>query len=169
MLCKFTVRAGAASSQCNLTRWAFVNICRPTYILQPTAWTKVLPPHFLAAKQQAMMRAQDYEQTHGAPSIPANSSVASATINTSGAAVGTIASADAVLPHAPLSPEEHLQAPDPSLEEPSTVTPAQESAPMSPEDSPHYPSQQSQVCLYSRQIYRLMHMRSFSYHDVAWN
>lgn len=37
--------------------------CRalPQYILQPTAWTKVLPPHFLAARQQAMLRAQDYE------------------------------------------------------------------------------------------------------------
>jgi hypothetical protein len=37
--------------------------CRalPQYILQPSAWTKVLPPHFLAARQQAMLRAQDYE------------------------------------------------------------------------------------------------------------
>jgi len=37
--------------------------CRalPQYILQPSAWVKVLPPHFLAARQQAMLRAQDYE------------------------------------------------------------------------------------------------------------
>ncbi len=36
--------------------------CRalPQYILQPSAWTKVLPPHFLAARHQAMLRAQDY-------------------------------------------------------------------------------------------------------------
>ena len=38
--------------------------CRalPQYILQPSAWTKVLPPHFLAARQQAMLRAQDYDE-----------------------------------------------------------------------------------------------------------
>ena len=38
--------------------------CRalPQYILQPSAWTKVLPPHFLAARQQAMVRAQDYDE-----------------------------------------------------------------------------------------------------------
>jgi hypothetical protein len=37
--------------------------CRalPQYILQPPAWTKVLPPHFLAARQQAMVRAQEFE------------------------------------------------------------------------------------------------------------
>ena len=37
--------------------------CRalPQYVLQPSAWTKVLPPHFLAARQQAMLRAQDFE------------------------------------------------------------------------------------------------------------
>lgn len=37
--------------------------CRalPQYILQPSAWTKVLPPHFLAARQQAMLRSQEYE------------------------------------------------------------------------------------------------------------
>ena len=41
--------------------------CRalPQYILQPTAWMKVLPPHFLAARQQAMLRAQDYEGRFG--------------------------------------------------------------------------------------------------------
>ncbi|VEU39098.1 unnamed protein product [Pseudo-nitzschia multistriata] len=40
--------------------------CRalPQYILQPSAWTKVLPPHFLAARQQAMLRAQDYNADH---------------------------------------------------------------------------------------------------------
>lgn len=38
--------------------------CRalPQYILQPSAWTKVLPPHFLAARQQAMLRVQDYDE-----------------------------------------------------------------------------------------------------------
>ena len=38
--------------------------CRalPQYVLQPSAWTKVLPPHFLAARQQAMLRAQDYAE-----------------------------------------------------------------------------------------------------------
>ena len=37
--------------------------CRalPQYILQPSAWTKVLPPHFLAARQQAMLGAHDYD------------------------------------------------------------------------------------------------------------
>jgi hypothetical protein len=37
--------------------------CRalPQYILLPQAWMKVLPPHFLAARQTAMLRAQDFE------------------------------------------------------------------------------------------------------------
>lgn len=37
--------------------------CRalPQFILQPSAWMKVLPPHFLAARQQAMLRAQEFE------------------------------------------------------------------------------------------------------------
>ncbi len=41
--------------------------CRalPQYILQPEAWTKILPPHFLAARQQAMIRAEDYMQRNG--------------------------------------------------------------------------------------------------------
>jgi hypothetical protein len=41
--------------------------CRalPQYILQPQAWTKVLPPHFLAARQHAMLRAQDWEARQG--------------------------------------------------------------------------------------------------------
>lgn len=58
----------------------------PPYILQPSAWTKVLPPHFLAAKQQAMMKAHDYEQMHGIPSPV----TAGATIESNMAAVGTI-------------------------------------------------------------------------------
>lgn len=29
------------------------------------SWTKVLPPHFLAARETALMRAQDYEEEHG--------------------------------------------------------------------------------------------------------
>jgi len=42
--------------------------CRalPQYILQPTAWTKVLPPHFLSARETALQRAERYELvTHG--------------------------------------------------------------------------------------------------------
>lgn len=35
--------------------------CRPQYILQPTAWTKVLPPHFLEARQTALQRAEEFE------------------------------------------------------------------------------------------------------------
>lgn len=37
--------------------------CRalPSYILTPEAWLKVLPPHFLIARQQAMLRARDYQ------------------------------------------------------------------------------------------------------------
>ena len=43
--------------------------CRalPQYILQPQAWTKVLPPHFLAARETALSSAQDYEVRHGGP------------------------------------------------------------------------------------------------------
>lgn len=45
--------------------------CRalPQFILQPQAWTKILPPHFLAARQQAMIRAEDYMQRRGIPFI----------------------------------------------------------------------------------------------------
>jgi hypothetical protein len=41
--------------------------CRalPQYILLPQAWTKVLPPHFLAARQHAMMQAEEWEVRHG--------------------------------------------------------------------------------------------------------
>jgi hypothetical protein len=43
--------------------------CRalPQYILSPHAWVKVLPPHFLEARQQAFMRAEEYMQQHGIP------------------------------------------------------------------------------------------------------
>jgi hypothetical protein len=34
---------------------------RPQYILQPSAWTKVLPPPFLAARELALYRAEQYE------------------------------------------------------------------------------------------------------------
>lgn len=46
--------------------------CRalPQYILQPSAWTKVLPPHFLAARQQAMLRAQDYSECREEELVP---------------------------------------------------------------------------------------------------
>ncbi|KAL3941952.1 MAG: hypothetical protein SGBAC_003780 [Bacillariaceae sp.] len=41
--------------------------CRalPQYILQPTAWTKVLPPHFNAARNAAISRAQKWQSEHG--------------------------------------------------------------------------------------------------------
>jgi hypothetical protein len=37
--------------------------CRalPQYILQPNAWTKVLPPHFVAARIEAIARAQEWQ------------------------------------------------------------------------------------------------------------
>ena len=38
---------------------------RPPYVLQPGSWTKVLPPHFLAARQTALLRAQEYERQMG--------------------------------------------------------------------------------------------------------
>jgi hypothetical protein len=43
--------------------------CRalPQYILQPQEWIKILPPHFLAARQQATIRAENYMQRHGIP------------------------------------------------------------------------------------------------------
>lgn len=41
---------------------------RPPYILQPQAWTKVLPPHFLEAREIAMLRAQEFEERHHQPS-----------------------------------------------------------------------------------------------------
>lgn len=99
---------------------------RPPYILQPNAWTKVLPPHFLAAKQQAMMRAHEYEQAHGALLPEANSSGLGETITSSGANVGTIATADAILPGPPPEP----------LPEEMPHPPAQESAPVPTEDVP---------------------------------
>ena len=41
--------------------------CRalPQYILQPDAWVKILPPHFLAARQKAMIRAEEFMQRNG--------------------------------------------------------------------------------------------------------
>mmetsp|Transcript_32634 Transcript_32634/g.79146 ORF Transcript_32634/g.79146 Transcript_32634/m.79146 type:complete len:748 (+) Transcript_32634:349-2592(+) len=41
--------------------------CRalPQYILQPTAWTKVLPPHFNAARNVAIARAQQWQAANG--------------------------------------------------------------------------------------------------------
>lgn len=35
--------------------------------MQPQAWTKVLPPHFLQAREAALLRAQDYEAQYGVP------------------------------------------------------------------------------------------------------
>jgi hypothetical protein len=42
---------------------------RPQYILQPAAWTKVLPPHFLAARETALIRAHQYEEENGIISL----------------------------------------------------------------------------------------------------
>ena len=41
--------------------------CRalPQYILQPTAWTKVLPPHFMRAREQAIQRAEEWQERNG--------------------------------------------------------------------------------------------------------
>eukprot|EP00977_Amphora_coffeiformis_P013729 scaffold3666_cov160-Amphora_coffeaeformis.AAC.10 len=41
--------------------------CRalPPFVLEPASWMKVLPPHFLAARQTAMMRAQEFERQSG--------------------------------------------------------------------------------------------------------
>lgn len=49
--------------------------CRalPQYILQPQAWTKVLPPHFLAARQNAILRAQEYVSRHSIAPMPFSS------------------------------------------------------------------------------------------------
>ncbi|KAL7562316.1 hypothetical protein ACA910_014531 [Epithemia clementina (nom. ined.)] len=46
--------------------------CRalPQYILQPAAWTKVLPPHFLQARDTALQRAEEYEMAMQGPSSP---------------------------------------------------------------------------------------------------
>ncbi|CAB9515906.1 expressed unknown protein [Seminavis robusta] len=46
--------------------------CRalPQYILQPQAWTKVLPPHFLEARHRAVLLAQEYEMANGGPVTP---------------------------------------------------------------------------------------------------
>lgn len=43
--------------------------CRalPQYILSPQAWVKILPPHFLAARQKAMARAEEYMRRIGIP------------------------------------------------------------------------------------------------------
>lgn len=41
--------------------------CRalPQYILQPNGWTKVLPPHFVAARDQAIAKAQQWQAEQG--------------------------------------------------------------------------------------------------------
>lgn len=90
----------------------------------------MLPPHFLAAKQEAMVRAQEYEQARGILSPAATSTGADQTVNSSGAAVGTIATGDAVLPQLP--PE--LPETPPLPEDESYYPPAQEAAPMRAED-----------------------------------
>jgi hypothetical protein len=50
--------------------------CRPNYILQPLAWSKVLPPHFLEAREQALHLARHYEATYGVISPTNNSNAA---------------------------------------------------------------------------------------------
>jgi hypothetical protein len=51
--------------------------CRalPQYILQPQAWTKVLPPHFLAQKDEALRRVIDYQEKHGIVVEPSEVSI----------------------------------------------------------------------------------------------
>jgi hypothetical protein len=49
--------------------------CRalPQYILQPQAWVKVLPPHFLSARETALMRAEEYQvRMGGGPDVNMN-------------------------------------------------------------------------------------------------
>jgi hypothetical protein len=43
--------------------------CRalPQYILSPEAWVKVLPPHFVEARQEAFIRAEEYMRANGIP------------------------------------------------------------------------------------------------------
>lgn len=50
--------------------------CRalPLYLLHPHSWTKVLPPHFLLARDEALRIAQDFESRY--PSSIAGSSIA---------------------------------------------------------------------------------------------
>jgi len=46
--------------------------CRalPPFILQPNSWTKVLPPHFINARQKALDSAIEYEAVHGVSQAP---------------------------------------------------------------------------------------------------
>ena len=48
--------------------------CRPPYILQPQAWTKVLPPPFLQAREKALLQAVDYDPAtaHQSPFMQQN-------------------------------------------------------------------------------------------------
>lgn len=92
-----------------------------------------------------MLRAQEYEQAHGIVSPAATSMGASATVTSSGAAVGTIATADAVLPQLP--PELAETPPLPEDEE-YYPPPAQEAAPMPVAEDACPP--ESQVCSYMR-------------------
>ena len=41
--------------------------CRalPAHLLKPEAWTKVVPPHFVIAKEEALKRAREHEKRHG--------------------------------------------------------------------------------------------------------
>ena len=49
--------------------------CRalPAHLLKPEAWTKVVPPHFVTAKEEALKRAREHEQRH-APEVNASRS-----------------------------------------------------------------------------------------------
>ena len=85
-----------------------------------------------------MLRAQEYEQAQGIVSPTATSTGASQTVTSSGAAVGTIATADAVLPQLPRELAENPP------EEEAYYQPAQEAAPMPAEDDTY--ASQSQVC-----------------------
>lgn len=41
--------------------------CRalPAHLLKPEAWTKIVPPHFVAAKEEALKRAREHEKRNG--------------------------------------------------------------------------------------------------------
>lgn len=62
--------------------------CRalPLYLLHPHSWTKMLPPHFLLARDEALRIAQDFESRY--PSSMAESSIAAPLSSTQGRSPG---------------------------------------------------------------------------------
>jgi hypothetical protein len=75
----------------------FLKLFRPPYILIPQAWMKVLPPHFLAAREEAMIRAHNFEQKYGtspvgssdAAIVPSDSQVSPEAMNQKGFTYGS--------------------------------------------------------------------------------